>query len=128
MRAIGISVLALAALGAGECRAVDWEINLESTLQPEMARTGAAPDAYRVDFRRDAPRSYAGQSGDLLRAEAVLRPSAAGAIEWEIGVGASLRPAGRVDDHDVRGRRGNFGDFDGSLTLRATIRPRTSRR
>ena len=115
----------LLAMWANECRAVDWEINLESNINPTVA--GLDRNAYRWDWFRDRSRTSFGESRDLLKAEAVFRPNRAGAVDWEIGVGASVRPSDRTNGYDrFRGRSG-FGDFDGSLTVRATIRPGSSR-
>jgi hypothetical protein len=120
MRAMVIACAVVAAVGASECRALDWEVNLESHLNSSPPLSKLDDAGYRWDL------SGFGDSSDLFRAEATFRPSSVGPIDWEIGVGASVRPGSRTDGYDQRGRRA-LGDFDGSLVLRATIRSGTAR-
>ena len=125
MRAAVIPCLLLAAMWANECKAVDWEINLESNINPNLA--GLDQSGYRWDLYRDRSRISLGDSHDLLKAEAVFRPNKVGAVDWEIGVGATVRPSNRTNGYDRLKERSGLGDFDGSFTVRATIRPGSSR-
>jgi hypothetical protein len=127
MRATAISCAVLAALGVSESRALDWEVNLESNINPSTTVTGPDQNGYRWDLYRDASRGRFADTPDLLKAEATFRPSGVGAIDWEIGVGATVRPGNRMDTFDQRRGHGNLGDLNGALTIRATIRPRSSR-
>lgn len=124
MRAALVSCLALAAIWTNECRAVDWEINLESNINPSLADLDQ--NGYRWDLYRDRART-SGDSLDLLKAEAVFRPKRPGAVDWEVGVAAAVRPTTRTNGYDRLRGRSDFGEFDGSLTVRATIRPASSR-
>ncbi len=126
MRTIGTLCLAVAAFGASPCPAVDWEINLESRLQGDFGLSSLDRADYRGNYLRDRTSLSLLDPGDVVRAEAVFRPSRAGALDWELAIAASARPTSRTDG-DFRGRHRGLDDLDSSLTLRATIRPRPAR-
>jgi hypothetical protein len=126
MRATMISFAILAASGGSECRAIDWEVNLESNISSTNTFRAFDQNGYQWDSHQDGAWQHFQSTPDLLKAEATFRPSEVGGINWEIGVGATVRPGSRLD-RDQHSWHANLGDLDGSLTIRATIRPRSSR-
>lgn len=126
MRAIVFSCAVVAVIGASECRAMDWEVNLESNLNSSPPLFKLEQAGYRWDVYGDMSPRFFGSSPDLLKAEARFRPSSVGPLDWEIGIGATLKPSARLDGYDPRGGRA-LGDFDGGVMVRATIRSRPAR-